>query len=114
MVRSFYTSKLEYEEYKQTSIRLREICPLDKAQIARSSVLYSHVSWGTGGQFGIKSIFTCGILAGHEITAAVVRAIDPDLNRKGKKTGKNIKQSSHFIGLRDNQNGVNNWNKALV
>lgn len=112
MVTAFYTWKLKCEEYKQTSIRLREICPLDKSQIARSSVLYSHVSWGTRGEFGIKSIFTRGILASHEITAAVVRAIDPDLKWKGKKNMRNIKDSSHLIGLRDNQNGANNWNKS--
>ena len=64
---------------KPTTIRLREIRPLDKSKTSRPCVLYPHISRGACSESGIKPVFCLAILARHEVTAAIVRAIHPDL-----------------------------------
>ena len=64
---------------KPTTIRLREIRSLDKSKTSRPCVLYPHISRGACSESGIKPVFCLAIFACHEVTAAIVRAIHPDL-----------------------------------
>ena len=64
---------------KPTTIRLRKIRSLDKSKTSRPCVLYPHISRGARSESGVKPVFCLAILACHEVTAAIVRAIHPDL-----------------------------------
>lgn len=62
-----------------TSICLREICSFDESQVTRSRVLYHSLCRAPCGQSSVEAVVRQRILACHEVTAAIVRAIDPDL-----------------------------------
>ena len=64
---------------KPTTIRLREIRSLDKSKTSCPCVLYPHISRRARSESGVKPVFCLAILARHEVTAAIVRAIHPDL-----------------------------------
>ena len=64
---------------KPTTIRLREIRSLDKSKTSCPCVLYPHISRGARSESGVKPVFCLAILACHEVTTAIVRAIHPDL-----------------------------------
>ena len=64
---------------KPTTIRLREIRSLDKSKTSRPCVLYPHISRRARSESGVKPVFCLAIFACHEVTAAIVRAIHPDL-----------------------------------
>lgn len=64
---------------KPTTIRLRKIRSLDKSKTSCPCVLYPHISRRARSESGVKPVFCLAIFACHEVTAAIVRAIHPDL-----------------------------------